>query len=503
MNNKICVFILFFILGGLHLYANRTPQTVPDPKKTDKSTYISDPDHYISSAAEAQLNSICRDIETQTGMQYAIVVLKMISYEWTVYDFAVKLFTEWGIGQKNKDNGLLLLIVIDTHDWRFVTGYGTEHILTDALLRNLGENYIVPNFRNQDYDRGLIEVSKKIEEIVTSENALSLVNYYQYIEPWWQFWIFMIWGIWGLFFLTGLLSFYRKRKKYIHLNKEKIYTVKKVSGSHREIVPDDKRKIPVWGRDRTQKFISIFVLSAIIPAFSMYFDSFFSNPAKNTFWGLYGFMLVYAGIVQFRINKNTRKTPADTIDRFFCLRAANKFLILRIIFFPVPFLLYYFVYKYQLRRLKLQNVNCPVCETTAMPAHESIYSQILNPQKLFENQIRSLDHKIYQCANMHTVEVPFPGKKNSLYNLCSFCGTKALRYKKRRTVTPATYTSTGLGEKEYVCKYCNKKTFTNYIIPMRTQSSSSSSSGGSSSGGSSGSSWGGGRTGGGGAGGKW
>ncbi len=500
MKNKIWFSIIFFILFGIHLHANRTPQTVPDPKKTDRSTYISDPDQYLSSSAETELNSICLNIESQTGMQYAIVVLKRISYEWSVYDFAVELFTEWGIGQKDKDNGLLLLIVMDTHDWRFVTGYGTEHILTDALLRNLGENFIVPNFRNQDYELGLIEVSKKIEEIVTSDNAPEKANYYHSFETWWPTWIIAIWIIWGIIFLFGLRSFLRK-KKAVTVKTGQFYQVNKVSDNHTEFIPESKVKIPVWGSDRTQRFISIFILSAIIPAFSMYYDDFFSNPAKNTFWAIYFYSIIYAAIVQFRLINKTQKFSNDSVQRFFALRSANNLLILRVIFFPIPFLLYHFAYKHQLRKLKSSSAICPVCKTSAMPVAESNLAEILSPQKLFENKIRSLDHRVYQCANMHTVDVPFPGKKNSLYSVCSFCGTKALRYKKSRTINAPTYTSSGTGEKEYLCKYCHKKTFTSYVIPKRTQSSSTS--GGSSSGGFGGGSWGGGRTGGGGAGGKW
>ncbi len=497
MKQKILIFSFFFSFLSFHLFSAWTPETVPDPKKEPGAGYVADPDNYLSHQSINDLNTICRRIENETGVQYAIVVLENIDYKWDAFKFGVDLFTHWGIGEKGKDNGLLLLIVMGTRDWRFITGYGLEGLLTDALLKSLGEGFIVPYFREGLYDTGLIKVSEKIEEIVTSEDAESLIKYYSAYEEWWHTWRIWIWLIWGIIFLLGFIGFLKK-SNYKAPKKTSLYSTEVVDKSHSRIIPDEAKKVDVWGGDRTLKFASIYMLSAIVPAMSMYFDDFFSNPAKNSFIGLYAFLLGLSSIIQLRINSNVNKITNDNIGKYFTLKKSNGALAARAIFFPFPFLLYAIGYRFQLKSLKNSAVICPICKTHAMPSKDnSLYSNILSKSKLFEKKIKSVDHRIFQCLNMHTVEVPFPGSRS--YTKCNSCGTLAVRQTRNRTITHATYSSSGTGEREYTCKFCGNKTYSTYTIPMKTRSSSSSGSGSSGGGGS----WGGGRTGGGGAGGRW
>jgi uncharacterized protein len=274
--------------------------------------------------------------------------------------------------------------------------------------------------------------------------------------------------------------------------------VSTLSPSHAIIFPEGKQKVDIWGGDKAMKFISIYMMSAVVPAMAMYYDDFFSNPAKNSFIGLYGFLLVLSIIMQLKINRNVNSIANDNIEKFFTLKTANKSLGVRVFFFPLPFLLYYIGYRFQMNSLKNGTVTCPICSTKSSPMAFESAKGLLSEKKIFEQKIKSIDHKVFQCLNLHTVEVPFPGRRD--FKVCTSCGTKAVRQTRNRTVTSPTYYSTGTGEREFTCKFCKHKTYTTYVIPVKTKSSSSS---GGSSGGGGGGSWGGGRTGGGGAGGKW
>ena len=503
MKQLFIVRIFFLCFLSTQLFASRNPSEIPDPKKQSAAYYVSDPDHFLKASTIDGLNTICGRIEEKSGIQYAVVVLKNISYEWEVYDFAVELFTQWGLGQKKKDNGLLLLIVMDTHDWRFVSGYGIEGLLTDALLRKIGEQSIVPNFRDGDYDTGLIEVSENIERIVSAENASESASYYMDYESWWPNWIIGVWSVWGLFFLIGFFSFLRKKKKSTPAL-SKIYNTNFVTESHVEIIPEEKPKIFIWGNNFTTKFISLYMLSALIPSFTMYYDNFFSNPVTNTFVGLYAFLLLFSIIIQIIIHQNVQKRTKDSIENYFTLRSSNKSLGVRVFFFPLPFLLYYIFYKFQLKSLKRGSIICPVCQTKGTRVADDILRKVLTEKQRFEKKIRSIDYVVFGCLNLHTTAVPFPGRRDRRYTKCGSCGTKAVKQTANKTLRSATYTSTGQGQKEFTCKFCNNRTYTTYTIPMKTRSSSGSGSGGNRSGGGvGGGSWGGGRTGGGGAGGKW
>jgi uncharacterized protein len=500
MRNKLILCLIFFQLVAVSAYSQWTPYDIPNPKPVDNS-YVSDPDGFLDASTIRQLNNEISQIETQSGIEFAIVIVNQISNEWDVFGFAVELFTEWGIGKKDRDSGLLLFLVMDTHDWRFVSGYGVEGLFTDALLWNLGDQYIVPYFRQSDYAGGLIAVTEKIKEIATSEDAQLMAKYYTDYQPWWETWRLWMWALWGLFFISGFISFLRQ-KKYYAPHKVKLYKVEK-NKTHSQIIPDGKQKVHIWAADKTTKFISIYMLSALIPAMSMYYGDFFSNPAKNSFIGLYAFLMLFSLIIQWKINNNAGKISNDNIEKYFTLKNANKSIGFRVFLFPVPFLFYYFMYRHRLKTLKNGSISCPICQTQALPASSDIYEKVLEKPKLFERKIKSIDHRVFQCLNLHTVEVPFPGRRHSAFKECSKCGTLAMRQTRNRTVSSPTYTSTGTGEREYTCKFCAHKSYTTYVIPMRTRSSSSggSSSGGSSSGG--GGSWGGGSTGGGGAGGRW
>jgi uncharacterized protein len=78
----------------------------------------------------------------------------------------VGLFNEWGIGKKDKDNGVLLLVAKDDHELRIEVGYGLEGTITDLEAGEIIDNIIVPRFKENDYDSGIyngvVEIANKI-----------------------------------------------------------------------------------------------------------------------------------------------------------------------------------------------------------------------------------------------------------------------------------------------------------------------------------------------------
>lgn len=73
-----------------------------------------------------------------------------------VFDFAVDLFTQWGVGRAENDNGLGILLVRDRREIRFVTGGGLEGVLPDAVCKRIQLKYMLPAFREGDYSRGMV-----------------------------------------------------------------------------------------------------------------------------------------------------------------------------------------------------------------------------------------------------------------------------------------------------------------------------------------------------------
>ncbi len=107
------IYLLFFSLFflGTTAHAQYTVETVPNPKDSDGG-YVSDPDHVLKAATVASINSMFTELEKNTTDQVALVVVNSIGSE-VPKDFVYRLFNKWGIGIKGKDNGLLILMVMD------------------------------------------------------------------------------------------------------------------------------------------------------------------------------------------------------------------------------------------------------------------------------------------------------------------------------------------------------------------------------------------------------
>ena len=99
-----------------------------------------------------------------------IVVITINSLEGNdVALYATELAHKWGIGQQGKDNGIVILVSKNDRKVTIRTGYGVEHLLTDALSRRIIENVITPAFKQGDFYGGLDRAADVIFEILSGE----------------------------------------------------------------------------------------------------------------------------------------------------------------------------------------------------------------------------------------------------------------------------------------------------------------------------------------------
>lgn len=133
-----------------------TVETVSNDKLSNRFDYTSNPDDLISAATEDSVNTVCKQIEDSTGVQVAVVLLNSIGDE-DSHNFGVELFNTWGLGSADEESGLLILMVADQRIIDFITGYGTESVLTDNLCYRIQQDNMVPHFREDNMDKGMIE----------------------------------------------------------------------------------------------------------------------------------------------------------------------------------------------------------------------------------------------------------------------------------------------------------------------------------------------------------
>jgi len=159
----LSLFIVVLILPSIVKAQNIE---FPEPEN-----YVSDFANVISNSVETQVNEQLYNLEQATSTQ--IFVVSVNDFQGTyMEDYAVKLFEEWGIGQKNKDNGLLLLFRPEGEAGsrvRIEVGYGLEGALTDAMAGRILDNDFMPYYNTKDYDTAVINSVNSLEQAVKGE----------------------------------------------------------------------------------------------------------------------------------------------------------------------------------------------------------------------------------------------------------------------------------------------------------------------------------------------
>jgi len=109
----------------------------------------------LDDAGKAAIEGRLAEFESQTSNQVVVALVPSLDGQ-PIEDLAVRVVETWGLGQKDKNNGVLLLIAIQDRRARIEVGYGLEDRLTDALSRRILEDRLFPAFRAGNYAAGVL-----------------------------------------------------------------------------------------------------------------------------------------------------------------------------------------------------------------------------------------------------------------------------------------------------------------------------------------------------------
>ncbi len=159
--------LLFLLLGFFLVVKPVFAATYPSPTGN-----ISDFSGTLTAQQIATIDSSLQNYRDATGNQIAVAVIKDLGGD-TVENYAVNMFAQWKIGQKDKNNGVLLLISMAEHKIKIEVGYGLESELTDAKSGDIIRNAIAPKFKTNDYYGGIKDGVNAIENTLSGQQDYS------------------------------------------------------------------------------------------------------------------------------------------------------------------------------------------------------------------------------------------------------------------------------------------------------------------------------------------
>ena len=124
---------------------------------------VVDQANIIAPTTRTAIEQKLADLEAKSGIQLVVATVTSLEGQ-EIEPYANQLFRTWQLGEKAKNNGVLLLVAPNEHRVRIEVGYGLEGTLTDALSKVIITNAITPRFKTGDFSGG---ISRGVDDIIT------------------------------------------------------------------------------------------------------------------------------------------------------------------------------------------------------------------------------------------------------------------------------------------------------------------------------------------------
>ena len=134
--------------------------------------YVYDEAGVLSDSTEQYINLETAALDEACGGQIAVVAVEFTG-AYSTADYAYELFNAWGIGDRNENNGLLLLLVTGAEDYYIMPGSGVTDIFSGGTLQTLMDDYLEADFAAGNYDAGVRKTFDRILEIYDEKYDLT------------------------------------------------------------------------------------------------------------------------------------------------------------------------------------------------------------------------------------------------------------------------------------------------------------------------------------------
>jgi len=173
-SGKIIKILIFLFIIYFCMFFFISPAYGQEVDYPDYSGYVNDFAGLLDDASRYDLESLISGIEKNTGAEIAVVTINTLEGI-TIEEYAAVLFEKWGIGKADEDNGLLILVALTERKVRIEVGYGLEGIVTDLEAGRIIDGIITPNFKNEDYNRGIYDAVVTVSNQIYGEQELEIM----------------------------------------------------------------------------------------------------------------------------------------------------------------------------------------------------------------------------------------------------------------------------------------------------------------------------------------
>lgn len=553
----LALLLVFFVSCDKSKQQKFTVADVPDPKKSGGG-YVSNPDHLISDQAVSELNTKIAALDNTGKVQVAVVIMHSIG-ENESRDFVHKLFNYWKIGDKEKNNGLLILMVEDARKLEFETGTGIEADMPDIICFRIQQEYMIPHIKEHNYDAaftdGLLSVASlfnngnyaynQLPDMPASDPSLMasdttavainilpdnpvpmaapamdsatpadattdnppLDNNVVYADPQ-QFADTSSSGnsysYTGDFSFIGLIFWIIASALMV-----RVFFGKK----NKKTGANDPEPVPVSAYPN--EFLHPGWMGQVLLHLAAFSCIYYIAHQRHTDVGFIKTFVIYyvtwvvfmhVAVLIIMMRSGMLLTGKDRHEKWLRLEILLRDFGRARYVFPLPYLwLYLALLKKRLDHLRNDPYDCHHCLKPMHKLDEAADNKFLDKKQVIEEELDSVDYDVWGCDTCDNKIILNYTNMHTQMAQCPSCAHMTYKNGGMVTQRAATYSSEGWGVTKYACMACGFKHEYRFTIAKLVESSSSSSSSGSfsSSSSSSSSDWGGGSSGGGGASSSW
>jgi uncharacterized protein len=136
--------------------------------------YVNDFAEVLSSSTKDQLTALCAEVDETTHAQIAISTVKSLDGR-SIEDFLIDLATQRGVGPKESERSVLILLVVDDRLYRFEVSNGLEATLPGDKTSSFGRE-AMPYLRQANYDAALLLMARRVAKVIAQDRGISLTT---------------------------------------------------------------------------------------------------------------------------------------------------------------------------------------------------------------------------------------------------------------------------------------------------------------------------------------